>query len=186
MSSDLIGTTGVAERYASALFDLSIDNGELDKVTEDLNVVREAIEISKDFKRFLLSPIFSSEEQAKAIAKVSEKIGLTKTVSNFLGVVALNNRLFCLESIIKAWNEMLLSHNNEVTAEVVSATGLSSKQLGELEKVLTASVGSKITIKEKVDPHLIGGMIVRVGSRMIDSSVRTKLERLKLDMKGAA
>ena len=186
MSSDLIGTTGVAKRYASALFDLSLDNGELEQVTADLDAVRETIEVSEDFKRFLSSPIFSSEEQAKAIAKVSETIGLSKTVSNFLGVVALNNRLFCLGWMIKAYHEMLSSHNNEVTAEVLSATELSSKQLGELQKVLTDSMGSKITIEEKVDPHLIGGMIVRVGSRMVDSSVRTKLERLKLDMKGAA
>ena len=186
MSSDLIGTTVVAKRYASALFDLSLDNGELERATADLNAVSETIQLSDDFNRFLISPILSSEEQAKAIAKISKKIGLSKTVSNFLGVVALNNRLFCLKWMIKAWHEMLLFYNNEITAEVVSAIKLTGKQLGELERALTVSVGSKITIEAKVDPHLIGGIIVRVGSRMIDTSVRTKLERLKLDMKGAA
>jgi len=186
VSSDLSGTSGVAERYAAALFELSVDNGELDQVAAELGQIQSMIDESDDLRRLIRSPVFSREDQSRAIGAIAEKSGLSKTVSNFLCVVTANNRLFALEGMIKAWRAMLSAHRGEVTAEVASATALSDSQRSALESALREAVGSKVTIEETVDPNLIGGLVVRVGSRMVDSSLRTKLQRLQLVMKGAA
>lgn len=186
VASDLSGITGVASRYATALFELSLDNGELETANAGLSKVKLLIEESEELRSFLKSPLFTREDQSKVINQIAAKSGLSKNVTNFLNLVASKNRLFALDSMISAWETMFAAHSGEVSAEIISATDLSKQQRDALETCLEEAIGCKVRIEESVDPTLLGGLIVKVGSKMIDSSLKTKLQRLQLVMKGAA
>jgi F-type H+-transporting ATPase subunit delta len=186
VSSAQSETSGFAGRYATALFELAVDRGEIDSVGSDLAQLQSMIDESDDLRRLIRSPLFSREQQSAAMDAVLAGAGLSDLVRNFVGVVAQNRRLFALEGMIGAYRELVARHRGEVTADVVSASPLSESQRIAVESALKLAVGTDVAVHTEVDPDLIGGMIVKVGSRMVDSSLRTKIQRLQLAMKGAA
>jgi len=175
--------SGVAERYATALFELARDSNALDVVETDLKRFAGLIEESADLKRLVRSPVFSADDQRRAISAVLDKAELGGLVGNFIKVAAQNRRLFAVTDMISAFGRLLARHRGEVSAEVTSAEPLSETHLGELKAALKASLGKDVALETRVDSSLIGGLIVRVGSRMIDGSIKTKLNSLKLAMK---
>jgi F-type H+-transporting ATPase subunit delta len=177
--------SGLAGRYAGALFDLALEADGLDAASADLQTLRGAIDASSDLKSFLLSPVYGADDQARAIAAIAEKAGLSPLTKNFLGLVARNRRLFALEAMIAAFAARLAVHRGEVSAEAVSAAPLNDEQTRRLRGEIETIVGKAVNLSLRTDPDLLGGMIVKVGSTMIDSSLRTKLNRLKSVMKEA-
>jgi len=178
--------SGIAGRYATALFDLARDAGQLDAVAKDLDSLSAMLAQSADLVRLVRSPVFSREEQARAIAAVAERAAFGDLVRRFLGVVANNRRLFVLADAIAAFKTLLSHHRGEAVAEVTSAVPLSDAQLQQIKSSLSSEAAGNVVIDAKVDPGLIGGLVVKLGSRMIDASVRTKLNNLKSAMKGVA
>jgi F-type H+-transporting ATPase subunit delta len=176
-------TGGVAGRYASALFDLAEEANQVRQVEKDLIALQSLLNESADLKRMVRSPVFSSEEQGRSIAAVAEKAGLAPIVVNFLKVLARNRRLFALNEMIRTFLALAARQRGEVNAEVATAHPLSDEQLATLKDTLRASAGKDVQLITKVDPTLLGGLIVKMGSRMIDSSLRTKLTSLKTAMK---
>jgi F-type H+-transporting ATPase subunit delta len=176
-------TGGVAGRYASALFDLAEEANQVRQVEKDLIALQGLLNESADLKRMVRSPVFSSEDQGRSIAAVAEKAGLTPLVVNFLKVLARNRRLFAVSEMIRTFLTLAARQRGEVNAEVASAHPLSDEQLAALKDTLRASAGKDVQLITKVEPTLLGGLIVKMGSRMIDSSLRTKLTSLKTVMK---
>ena len=182
MSSSLAGFTG---RYATALYELADEAGRVDAVAEDLKKIQGMISESSDLERLISSPAFSRDDQNNAITKILEKAGADELVAKFTGVIASNGRLFALPQIIDRFLSDLATRRGEVTAEVVSAVTLDSKMQAEVEKAVSSVAGSdKVSLSMRVDESLIGGLVVRIGSRMIDTSIKTKLNRLEMTMKG--
>jgi len=177
-------TSGVSVRYASALFELAREQNELDKVDQDLGKFQAMLEQSPDLARLVKSPAFAAEEQERALGAVLDWASIGATTGNFLKVVTRNRRLFAAEDMIKGFRQQLALHRGEMTAEVQSATPLSNEQLAALKATLKASYGKDVRLDAKVDPSLLGGLVVKVGSRMFDSSLRTKLMNLKVVLKG--
>lgn len=177
--------SGLAGRYAAALFESADEGKVLDAVAEDLVALQNALGESADLMRLVRSPVLDRDEQWKAMAALLEKMGAHDLTTKFLGVVTANRRLFALSGIIRAYLEELASRRGEVTADVVSAHPLSNSQVKALEDSLKKALGGKVAIAPRVDPSILGGLIVKVGSRMIDSSLRTQLQKLKFAMKGA-
>jgi F-type H+-transporting ATPase subunit delta len=177
-------TSGVAGRYASALFDLAHEQNELDSVDQDLGKFQAMLDASDDLKRLVQSPAFAAQDQDRALKAVMDWASVGATTSNFLRVVARNRRLFAAEDMIKNFRQQLAQHRGELSAEVQSAQPLDDEQLGALKDQLKSSFGKDVRITAKVDPSLLGGLVVRVGSRMFDSSLRTKLMNLKVVLKG--
>jgi F-type H+-transporting ATPase subunit delta len=173
----------VADRYATALFELGTNDTELAAIETDLGNFAALVDESPDLKRLVRSPVFSAEDQARAVAAVMAKAGIGGLVANLVKVAAGNRRLFIVPDIITAFRRLLATHRGEVSAEVTSAEPLSDKHVAELKDALKASLGKDVALSTNVDPTLIGGLIVKVGSRMIDGSLRTKLNSLKLAMK---
>lgn len=186
MASQGTGTSGIADRYATALFELARDASAIDAAAADLTQLQAMIDDSDDLRRLLRSPLFSREEQSRALDAVLERAGTGQLTRRFVGVVAKNRRLFALEDMIRAFRAILARHRGEITAEVTTAAPLNDRQRAQLEDALKSVLGARIAIQARTDPTLLGGMIVRVGSRMVDSSLRSKLDRLQLAMKGAA
>ena len=184
MASEATGVASLAERYAAALFELADEQHQLDAVAGDLRELRAMLHESPDLDRLLRSPVLSREEQAQAIAALAERAGLSKLTKDFLGVVAGNRRLFAVPAMIDAYLNQLAERRGEVTAEVTTAQPLNDAQQNTLGEQLRRAVGRRITIDLKIDPSLLGGMIVKVGSRMIDGSLKSRLHRLQLAMKG--
>ncbi len=176
-------TSGVAERYASSLFELALEQGAVENVTRDLDRFQAMLDESDDLKRFVLSPVFSADDQLKAIVAISEKAGISGFFANFLKVVARNRRLFALPGMIKAFRIIAASQRGEITAEVTAAHALDAAQETELKAALKGVTGKDVAIAVTVDPSILGGLIVKVGSRQIDTSLRTKLSTLKLALK---
>jgi F-type H+-transporting ATPase subunit delta len=176
---------GVAGRYASALFDLANESGKAADVERDLAAFRGLMNESPDLVRLVRSPVISAEDQSRALAAILEKAGIGGLASNFLKLVAKNRRLFAVEDIIKAFQALAAKARGEVTAEVTSAVPLNDAQTAALKETLKASVGKDVTLQARVDPAILGGLIVKVGSRMIDSSLKTKLQNLKVVLTGA-
>jgi F-type H+-transporting ATPase subunit delta len=174
----------LAARYASALYELADEAGALDTVAADLKSLRRMIDDSDDFRRFIKSPVLSRADQAKAIKAIGEKAGLHALTQKFLGLGAANRRLFALPGMIAAFLATLAARRGEVTAEVTSAVALSDAQSSAIAAALKQTVGRTVALTAKIDPSILGGLIVRVGSRMVDSSIKSKLQRLKLAMKG--
>lgn len=177
-------TQGLAARYALALYELADEGKVLDDVAADLTALRQLLTESADFTRLIRSPVLTRDEQGKGILAVAGKAGAHALTSKFLGVLAANRRLFALPRMIDAFLAELARRRGEVAAEVTSAVPLSEAEVEAVNEALRKVVGQKVSVALAVDPSLIGGLIVRVGSRMIDSSLRTKLQRLQLAMKG--
>ena len=185
LASEATGVSGLAERYAAALFELAEERRMLDTVAADLRALKAMIGASADLTRLVRSPILSRAEQGRAIAALAERAGLDPLVRDFLGVVARNRRLFAVPAMINSYLETLAARRGEVTAEVTAAQPLSEAQLTRLGEQLRQAVGRRVAVEVKVDRGLLGGMIIKLGSRMVDGSLRGKLARLQLAMKGA-
>lgn len=186
MASNSRGVSGLAERYAAALFDLADDGKALDEVAGDLKGLREMLRESADLRRLVRSPVLSRDEQEKAIRALAAAAGLGRLTQNFLGLVAKNRRLFAVSDMIEAYLAKLAERRGEVTAEVVAAQPLDERQRARLDEQLRAAVGAKVAVDVRVDPGLLGGIIVKVGSRMVDASLKSKLHRLQIAMKGVS
>jgi F-type H+-transporting ATPase subunit delta len=184
LASEATGVSGLAERYAAALFDLADERRILDEVAANLRQLKAMMTESVELSRLIRSPILSREEQGKAVVALAERAGFAPLVRDFLAVVARNRRLFAVPAMIEAYLANLAQRRGEVTAEVAAAQALSTTQIDLLREQLRRSVGRQVAIDVRVDPGLIGGMIVKVGSRMIDGSIRSKLQRLQMAMKG--
>jgi len=178
--------SGIAGRYATALFEMARDGGQLDAVAKDLATLSALMAESTDLVRLIRSPAFSREEQGAAIGAVLARIGVADLTRNFVGVVAQNRRLFALADMIAAYGKLLSHHRGEVVAEVVSAEPLNDAELGQLKSALSSAAAGNVVLQTRVEPDLIGGLIVKLGSRMIDASIRAKLNSLKSVMKGVA
>jgi F-type H+-transporting ATPase subunit delta len=176
--------TGVAERYASALFELAKEQGQQAAVEQDLKNFQGLLDQSEDLRHMVTSPVFTAEQQSKAIALIAAKSGISVLTSNFFKVLAANRRLFATSDVIKSYRAIAARARGEVAAEVSSAQPLTDVQIQALKDQLRGTVGKDVTITAKVDPSLLGGLVVKVGSKMIDSSLRTKLDTLKVAMKG--
>ena len=184
MASEATGVASLAERYAAALFELADERHALDAVAGDLRELRTMLQQSHDLARLLRSPVLSRDDQAKAIAALSERAGLSDLTRNFLSVVASNRRLFAVPAMIEAYLRQLAERRGEVTAQVTVAQPLNEARQAALTEQLRRAVGSRVAVDVKVDPALLGGMIVKVGSRMVDASLNSRLRRLRLAMKG--
>ena len=178
--------SGLPGRYAHALFELADEQGALDGVRDDLTALQTMIREAPDLARVLTSPVVGRDEQAAAVDAVMERAGIGDLTRRFVNVVARNRRLFALPGMIDVYRALLAERRGEMTAEVTSARPLSESQRTALETALMRSVGANVSIDVRVDPGILGGLIVKVGSRMVDSSLRTKLEKLQISMKGAA
>jgi F-type H+-transporting ATPase subunit delta len=177
---------GIAGRYATALFELARDTGALDKVAGDLDDLSRLFAASEDLRRFASSLVFDRGEQGRAMAAIAERAGYGDLLRRFLGVMVDNRRLFVLPDAIGAFRTLLARHRDEVTARVVSAVPLSPAQEGELVRALKAALGgSNVKIDARVDGNLLGGLVVSVGSRMFDTSLATKLDRIHMAMREA-
>jgi F-type H+-transporting ATPase subunit delta len=178
-------TSAVSERYANALFDLAREQGSLDKTDKALTAFAAAMVQSADLDRLVRSPVFSAAEQSAGLAAVLNALGIAGLTHDFLLVLVRNRRLFVIGAIIRAFRERLARERGEVEAEVASAVQLSKAQEQALADVLRQTVGRTPKLNVRVDPALLGGLVVKVGSRMIDTSIRTKLNSLKVAMKEA-
>jgi F-type H+-transporting ATPase subunit delta len=174
----------LAGRYASALFDLARDQRQIESVSNSLDKVKAALAESSDLKALTTSPLVSRDGAAKAIAATAEVLGLDPITRRFLGVLAENGRLSQLEAVIRTFARLAAAHRGETSAEVTSAFPLNDGQIAALKAQLKARGDTEVTIDAKVDPSILGGIVVRLGSRMIDASIKTKLNNLAYAMKG--
>ena len=175
MAERAIGISGLAARYAKALFELAKEKTEIDSTEEDLIALGAMLDGSSELNRLILSPVMSRVEQGAGLG------GLTK---NFIGLLARNRRLFVLRQIIQSFLDLCASDRENVMAEVISATPLNGSQVSAIANQLSRSVGKNAVVQSRVDEDLLGGLIVKMGSRMVDNSLRSKLERMKLVLKG--
>jgi len=178
------GVSGLAKRYASALYELADEQGAIDTVAADLGTLKTMIEGSDDFRRFIRSPVLSRADQSKGIAAIGASAQFNPTTQKFLGLVAQNRRLFALPGMITGFLHILAARRGQSTAEVTSAVPLTEAQISAISAALKSTAGGTVSVVSKLDPSILGGLIVRVGSRMVDSSLKSKLNRLKLAMKG--
>jgi F-type H+-transporting ATPase subunit delta len=177
--------SGMAGRYARALFELALEEKAVDAVRADLDTFEELINGNRDLMRLVRSPVFTAEEQTRALAAVLEKAGIGGLTAKFLKVVAANRRLFAVRDIVKAYRALVARHKGEVSAEVTVAEELNDKYRDALAAALKSVTGKDVDLAVKVDPAIIGGMVVKLGSRMVDSSLRSKLNAIKHAMKEA-
>ena len=175
--------SAVAQRYAGSLYELAAEAKAVARVEEDLSRFEALLSGSDDLKRLIESPVFSADDQLKAISAVADKAGIKGLTGNFLRVVARNRRLFAMPGIIHAFRRLAAEARGEVEAQVVSAHNLTAAQQTELKAALKAVAGKDVAISLTVDPTLLGGLVVRIGSRQIDTSLKTKLASLKLALK---
>jgi F-type H+-transporting ATPase subunit delta len=177
--------SGVSGRYATALFELARDEKSVEAVKADLDKFSAMLDESADLKRLVRSPVFGADVQQKALAAVLDNAGITGIAANVLKVLTANRRLFAVTDVIRAFNTLVAKFKGEVTAEIVVADALSDKNLDALKDALKAVTGKDVALNVKVDPAIIGGVVVKLGSRMIDGSLRTKLNSIKHAMKEA-
>lgn len=178
--------SGMAGRYASALFELARDAKATDAVKADLDKFDALIAESPDLTRLVRSPVFGVDEQLKALSAILDRAGIGGLTGNFLRVITTNRRLFAVRDMVRAYRALVARHKGEVSAQVTVAEKLSDQNLEALKGVLKNVTGGKdIDLDVKIDPAIIGGLVVKVGSRMIDSSLRTKLNAIKFAMKEA-
>jgi F-type H+-transporting ATPase subunit delta len=186
VSTDDPMMASMAGRYAAALFELAKDQRQLEQVERDLLAFQGMLDGSDDMRRLVRSPVISADDQNKALAAVLDKAGISGLTGNFLRLIARNRRLFAAADMMKNFRALVARERGEVSAEVASAHALSAEQLQQLSDTLRTSIGKNVQINTRVDPSLLGGLIVKVGSKMIDNSLRTKLNNLKVAMKGIA
>jgi F-type H+-transporting ATPase subunit delta len=177
--------SGVSGRYATALFELARDEKSIDAVKADLDKFDAMLSESADLKRLVRSPVFAADTQLKALSAVLDKAGISGVAANFLKVLTNNRRLFAVTDVIRAFGALVARFKGEASAEVTVAEPLSDKNLDALKAALKQVSGKDVTLNVKVDPSIIGGLVVKLGSRMVDSSLRTKLNSIKHAMKEA-
>lgn len=183
MAAEADSVSGVAGRYATALFELALEEGAIDAVAADLDMFNQALDASNDLVRLVKSPVFSAEEQTRALAAVLDKLGIGGLARNFLLLAAKNRRLFAVPAMIGAFRGLLARHRGETSASVTAAAKLTEAQAAALKQALKAALGKEVMLEERVDPSLLGGLVVKVGSRMVDTSLRTRLNSLRIAMK---
>jgi F-type H+-transporting ATPase subunit delta len=184
LASAATGVSGLAGRYATALFELADQEKALDPVAGDLRALGAMIEGSADLKRLIRSPVLTREAQAAAMAALLARAEFSGMTQNFVGLVARNRRLFALPGMIAGYLRLLAERRGEIRAEVTAAQEMSPAQVDAINDQLKRAVGSKVAVEIRVDPAIIGGLVVKVGSRMVDGSLRSKLNRLQLAMRG--
>ncbi len=184
-SASVAPVSGAAARYASALFDLARDSAAIETIESELVSLQSAINASADLRGFLKSPVYGRDEQLSAIGALASKAGFGGLTSNFLKLVAQNRRLFALEDMIRAFRALAASHRGEVSAEAATAAPMSADQIKALRLEIERMVGKAVNLETRVDPDLLGGLVVKIGSKMVDASLKTKLNRLKTVMKKA-
>jgi F-type H+-transporting ATPase subunit delta len=177
--------SGMAGRYATALFELALESNAVEQVQSDLKAFEAMLASSPELTRLVRSPMFSADEQAKALDAVLDKAAISGIAKNLLRVVAANRRLFAIDQIIRGFHAHVAKHKGEVTAQVTVAEPLNDARLAEIKQALKAVTAKDVTIDVIVDPSIIGGLKVKVGSRMVDASLRTKLNSIKFAMKEA-
>jgi len=175
----------MAGRYATALFDLAGESNAIDAVKADLERFDALVAESADLNRLVRSPVFSADEQLQALSAVLERAGIGGLAAKFLKLVTSNRRLFAVRDMVKAYREFVAKHKGEATAEVTIAEKLKDEHLDALRSALKAVSGKNVDLDIKVDPAIIGGLVVKLGSRMVDSSLRTRLNAIKQVMKEA-
>ena len=175
--------SGMAGRYATALFELALETHSVDDVKADLDKFVALIDESRDLARLVRSPVFSSDDQTRALTALLAKLAIAGLTAQFLKVVASNRRLFAVQDIIKAYRALVARHKGELTAQVTVAEALSESHRTALTEALKSVTGKDVGLDVKVDPAIIGGLVVKLGSRMVDSSLRTKLNSIKHAMK---
>ena len=185
MAAENPSVSGVSGRYATALFDLARDEKSIDAVKADLDKFDAMLADSADLKRLVRSPVFSAESQSKALAAVLDKAGISDISAKFLKVLTVNRRLFAVGDVIRAFSALVAKFKGEATADVTVAETLNDKNLDALKAALKSVTGKEVALNVKVDPSIIGGLVVKLGSRMVDSSLRTKLNSIKHAMKEA-
>jgi len=176
-------TASVPGRYASALFELASEQRQIADVEKNLVSFQSFMDSSQDLQRLVRSPVFSADEQLKAITSIIEKAGIGGLAGNFLRLIARNRRLFAVPDMIRTFRALSARARGEVLAEVTSAIALTPAQQQALKDTLRGSAGKEVQLNTRVDPAILGGLVVKIGSRMIDSSFRTKLNTLKARMK---
>ena len=176
-------SSGIAQRYATAIFELAKESKSLKALETDVSALEGALTDSADLRTLITSPVYTRDQVAKAITAVSAKMGLSQTVTGALGLMATKRRLFALPQVLASLRAKIAAEKGEVTAEVISATALSKAQEAELVAMLKKRIGKAINLKLAVDESLIGGLVIKVGSQMIDTSIRAKLAALKNSMK---
>jgi F-type H+-transporting ATPase subunit delta len=175
----------MAGRYATALFELAREQNAIDTVKVNLDRFDALVAEIADLARLLRSPVLSADEQGRALSGVLDKVGIDGLAANFLKLVATNRRLFAALDMVKAYLALVAKHKGEVTAEVTVAEKPSEAHLAAIKDALRAVTKKDVQVDVKVDPAIIGGLVVKLGSRMVDSSLRTKLNAIKLAMKEA-
>ena len=183
MSETTPHLSGVAGRYAGALFELAVESGAIEACEEDLTRIETLLGESADLRRLIRSPVFSAEQQFDAMSAILDRMETGGLVGNFVRLVARNRRLFVLPDMITAFHRLAAAHRGEVSAEVVTAMPLSGSNMDALKEALNEVTGKDVAISARTDPALLGGLVVRLGSRMIDTSLRSKLNSLKTRMK---
>jgi len=174
----------LAGRYASALFDLARDQRQIDRVGRSLDAFQQALVDSKDFGELVTSPLVSREQAGEALAALAPQLSLDPITTNFVGVLARNGRKGQLPAVIRAFRRLAAEHRGETTAEIVTARPLNDDQVSQLKQQLRSRAGRDVTLDMSVDPAILGGIVVKLGSQQIDASIRTKLNRLASAMKG--
>jgi F-type H+-transporting ATPase subunit delta len=177
--------SGVAGRYATALFELALESKSLDAVAADLSRFEALVEGSGDLDRLVTNPVFTAEEQSKALGAVLEQAGIGGLAGKFLLTVAQKRRLFAVRDMIKAFRLLRASYRGEASAEIVVAEPLADKHLAAIQEMLAKATQKQVSLEVKVDPAILGGLVVKLGSRMVDASLKTKLNSIKLAMKEA-
>jgi F-type H+-transporting ATPase subunit delta len=176
--------TGVAGRYASALFDLARESKSVDSLAKDLSAFQSSLAGSADMQRLVSSPVFSAEVQDSALVSLAKSAKFSGIALNFLRTLCANRRLGIVDDVIRGFHGLVAADRGEAVADVTSAEKLSPKQISDLKAALEDTLGQNVQISTRVDPSLLGGLIVKVGSRMVDNSLKTKLQNLKVAMKG--
>lgn len=184
MASKASESSTLYNRYALALFELAESQNALDQVASELAQIGGMIDESADLLRLIRSPVISRDDQQRAMGAVLEKVEMSDLTRKFIGLVGKNGRLFALKGIIKAFKTLVATQRGETTAEVISAKPLTKAQAQALETALKGVTGSPVAVSAEVDPSLLGGLVVKLGSRMVDNSLNTKLNRLSMAMKG--
>ena len=176
---------GISGRYALAVFELAKDGNNLETMERDVEALQQALADSEDLRDLIHSPVYGRDAQFNAVSAVADKMGLSDTMKNTLKLMADKRRLFVLPGVLTTLKDMLAAERGEVTAEVTTATELTQEQRERLARTLSEKVGKEVSLSETVDPAILGGLIVKVGSRMIDTSIRSKLNALQNTMKEA-
>jgi F-type H+-transporting ATPase subunit delta len=174
----------LAGRYALALFQLARDNGQIDSVGQSLAAVKTALTLVPDFRALTTSPLVKRDAASKAIAGIAASLKLDALTTKFLGVLAENRRLGDISGMIRAFETLVSAHKGETRAEVTSAFPLTAEQTGAIAAQLKTRMGRDVALDTRVDPEIMGGLVVKIGSQMIDSSIRTRLNTLAQAMKG--